>query len=215
MSDATRIKFCGITNMEDAQRAVELEPWAIGLIFWPQSPRACDPGVAQRIGATFRRDVEIAGVFVNSSMDEIAALAEVVPLSLIQLHGDEGPSFAIEAARRTGARVIKAKRVASTSDIQDMERFHTDFQLYDAYRKGVPGGTGETFDWELTSRRVIDVPLIVSGGLTPDNVGEAIAATRPFAVDVASGVEAAPGLKDPAKLRAFSEAVAATHTLVE
>lgn len=216
MSDPTRVKFCGITNLDDAQAAVELEVWALGMIFWPQSPRACDPGVAQQIGARLRREVELAGVFVNSSIDEIAALAEVVPLTLIQLHGDEGPSFCVEVARRTGARVIKARQVRSISDVRDLDRFHTDFHLLDAHTKGKRGGTGETFDWDLANTRLRqEVPLILSGGLTSDNVGDAITAVQPYAVDVVSGTEASPGIKDHDKLKAFAEAVQATHTLVE
>jgi phosphoribosylanthranilate isomerase len=216
VSESTRVKFCGITNLEDAQAAVELEPWALGMIFWPQSPRACDPGVAQQIGARLRREVELAGVFVNSSIDEIAALAEVVPLSLIQLHGDEGPSFCVEVARRTGARVVKARQVRSISDVRDLDRFRTDFHLLDAHTKGKRGGTGETFDWELATTRLRqEIPLILSGGLTAENVGEAISVVNPYAVDVASGTESAPGIKDHEKLAAFAAAVQATHTLVE
>lgn len=216
MSEPVRLKFCGITNLEDAQAAVELEPWAIGMIFWPSSPRACDPGVGQQIGARLRREAELAGVFVNSSIDEVAALAEVVPLSLIQLHGDEGPSFCVEVARRTGARVIKARQVRSMSDVRDLDRFHTDFHLLDAHTPGKRGGTGEVFDWELANTRLRkEVPLILSGGLSAENVGDAITAVRPYAVDVASGTEASPGIKDHDKLTAFAEAVQATHTLVE
>lgn len=216
MSDGTRLKFCGITNLEDAQAAVELEPWAIGMIFWPGSPRACDPGVGQQIGARMRREAELAGVFVNSSIDEVAALAEVVGLSLIQLHGDEGPSFCVEVARRTGARVIKARQVRSISDVRDLDRFHTDFHLLDAHTEGKRGGTGEVFDWELANTRLRqEVPLILSGGLSAENVGDAIAAVSPYAVDVASATEASPGIKDHDKLTAFAAAVQATHTLVE
>jgi phosphoribosylanthranilate isomerase len=216
VSEATRLKFCGITNLEDAQAAVELEPWALGMFFWPGSPRACDPGVAQQIGARLRREAELAGVFVNSSIDEVAALAEVVPLSLIQLHGDEGPSFCVEVARRTGARVIKARQVRSISDVRDLDRFYTDFHLLDAHTEGKRGGTGETFDWELANTRLRqEVPLILSGGLTAENVGDAITAVKPYAVDVASWTEASPGIKDHDKLKAFAEAVQATHTLVE
>lgn len=216
MSEPTRVKFCGITNQDDAHAAVEAGAWAIGMIFWSPSPRACDPGEAQQIGARLRRDVELAGVFVNSSIDEIAALAEVVPLSLVQLHGEEGPSFCVEVARRTGARVIKARQVRSISDVRDLDRFHTNFHLLDAHTEGKRGGTGETFDWELANTRLRqEVPLILSGGLHAENVGDAIAEVKPYAVDVASGVESSPGIKDHEKLAAFASAVQATHTLVE
>jgi phosphoribosylanthranilate isomerase len=202
-----RIKFCGITSLDDARLAVEAGAWALGTILWPGSERRCDPAEAARISGALRRQAEIAGVFVNQPLDEVCGLADGIGLSLVQLHGDEGPSFCAEVARRTGAKVIKAARVAAGSDVQAMEAFHTDYHLLDTHRAGQFGGTGETFDWELVRLRRSSVPLILSGGLTPDNVAAAIVATQPFAVDVASGTEAAPGVKDPAKLQAFAEAV--------
>jgi phosphoribosylanthranilate isomerase len=224
MTATARVKFCGVTRLEDAAYAVALGAWAIGLIFHRASPRACDPGEAQRIGARLRREVEIAGVFVNSTLDEIAGLAEVVPLSLVQLHGDEGPAFAAEVARRTGARVIKAHSIRDRADLQDLDRFHTpDFHLLDAYRPGMRGGTGTSFDWDLAAERRSTIPLIMSGGLNPENVGDAIEATSPYAVDVASGVELSPGVKDHGLMEAFALAAgvvapepgAQTNTLSE
>ena len=213
---APKIKFCGITRLEDAELAVSLGAWAIGLILWPQSKRACDPADGIRISNAVRRKVEVAGVFVNQSLDEIAALADMLQLSMIQLHGDEGPAFATEVRRRTGAKVIKAQSVRLASDVLKVQAFHAiDFHLLDTYREGERGGTGETFDWTMLSRRSTDVPLILSGGLTPENVASAIAATHPFAVDVASGVESEPGIKDPIKMKAFAEAVRGTAPPVE
>jgi phosphoribosylanthranilate isomerase len=207
---ATRVKHCGITSLDDAETAVEAGAWALGMIFWPQSPRACAPDTAALIGSRLRRRVELAGVFVNQSLDEIAALAETAPLSLVQLHGDEGPAFCAEVARRTGARVVKAARIRSRADLQALQAFRSvDFHMVDAHVEGMRGGTGQTVDWGLLEGRHSEVPLILSGGLTPENVGEAVARVRPFAVDVASGTEAAPGVKDPERVRAFSEAVAA------
>jgi phosphoribosylanthranilate isomerase len=204
---APKIKFCGITRMEDAELAVSLGAWAIGLILWPGSKRACDPAEGVRISNALRRKVEVVGVFVNQSLDEVAALADMLHLSIVQLHGDEGPSYANEVARRTGAKVIKAQSVRLAADVIAVQAFHTDFHLLDTHRAGMRGGTGETFDWTMLRRRSSKVPLILSGGLTPENVGAAIAATHPFAVDVASGVEASPGIKDPEKMKAFAEAV--------
>ena len=203
----TRIKHCGITSLEDAHRAAEAGAWALGMIFWPGSPRACDPNEAQLIGAALRRTVNLAGVFVNATLDEIDDMAQLAGLSLVQLHGDEGPAFCTEVARRTGAKVIKATRLRSRAELQAAAAFHTDFHLLDAHVDGVPGGTGETLDWELVRDARLDAPVILSGGLTPDNVADAIAATRPFAVDVASGTELTPGVKDPQKLEAFAAAV--------
>jgi phosphoribosylanthranilate isomerase len=207
---APRIKFCGITSVADAELAVSCGAWAIGLILWPGSKRACDAAEGVRISHAVRRKVEVAGVFVNQSLDEVAALADMLHLSIVQLHGDEGPSYANEVARRTGAKVIKAQSVRLAADVIAVQAFHTDFHLLDTHRDGLRGGTGETFDWTMLDRRTSKVPLILSGGLTPDNVAGAIAAVRPFAVDVASGVEASPGVKDPEKLKAFAEAVRGT-----
>ncbi len=207
---APRIKFCGITRGEDAELAVSLGAWAIGMILWPGSKRAADPAVAEAIARSVRRKVEVAGVFVNQSLDEVASLADVVGLTMIQLHGDEGPSYANEIARRTGAKVIKAQSVRLASDVIAVQAFRTDFHLLDAHREGLRGGTGETFDWAMLARRTSEVPLILSGGLTPENVAGAIAAVHPWAVDVASGVEASPGVKDPEKMKAFAEAVRST-----
>ena len=209
-----RIKFCGITSLDDAKLAVEAGAWAIGLIRFAGSPRRCELPEAERIARALRRQVEICGVFVNAPLDEVAAVADGVGLTMVQLHGDEGPAFCAEVARRTGAKVVKAARVRSGADIASLERFHTDFHLLDAHRSGRWGGTGETFDWELVHRRRTDTPFVLSGGLTPENVGAAIAATSPFAVDVASGTEDRPGVKDPEKLRAFAAAVAAAAPAV-
>jgi phosphoribosylanthranilate isomerase len=204
-----KIKFCGLTNLHDSELAVSAGAWAIGLNFWPGSPRRCSLEDATVIAAELRRRVQIAGVFVNATLDEVAATAEAAQLSLVQLHGDEGPAYCAEAARRTGAKVIKAARVRSRADIQALSAFHTGFHLLDSYTPGMPGGTGETFAWELARGHRGRIPLILSGGLTPENVGQAIGVVRPFAVDVASGVESSPGVKDPAKLEAFAEAVRA------
>ena len=135
-------------------------------------------------------------MFFNATLDEIAATADAASLTIVQLHGDEGPAFCDEIRRRTGAKVIKAARVRSRADIQALSAFHTDYHLLDSHRAGVPGGTGETFAWELARVHRGEVPLILSGGLAPDNVADAIAAVRPFAVDVASGVEP-DGARDP------------------
>jgi phosphoribosylanthranilate isomerase len=208
-----KIKFCGITRLEDAEAAVSLDAWAIGLIFWPGSPRRCLVDDAAEIAAAVKRRSEVAGVFVNATLADVAGTADAVELTMIQLHGDEGPAFCAEAARRTGCKIIKAVRVRSGADIQALTPFHTDFHLLDSYVPGLPGGTGESFAWELARAHRSEVPLILSGGLTPRNVAEAIEAVRPFAVDVASGVELSPGVKDPEKLEAFAEAVRSTAPL--
>ena len=200
-----KVKFCGITRVEDAHEAVSLGAWAIGLNHWPASPRRCDPGTALEISSQFRRAAEICGVFVNATLDEIATAVENEQLSMVQLHGDEGPAFSKEVARRTGAKVIKALRVRSGADVQAAEAFRTDYHLFDAHRSGTPGGTGESFDWELVRARNSQVPMILAGGLRPDNVAGAIEVMRPFAVDVAGGIETSPGIKSAALMREFAE----------
>jgi phosphoribosylanthranilate isomerase len=164
--------------------------------------------VAAGIAAALRRRVQLVGVFVNPTLEQVAQAAEALHLSHVQLHGDEGPSFCAEVARRTGTKVIKALRVGAAADFQDAERFHTDFHLLDTAVPGLRGGSGQTWDWELLARRRSSVPVILSGGLTAENVAEGIAAVGPYAVDVASGTEAAPGVKDPARLAAFLAAAA-------
>ena len=205
----TRVKVCGMTNLADAEHAAAHGAWAIGLIHHRDSPRFVAPDTAEEIGAALKRRCEIAGVFVNSTLEEVVDAAERENLTLLQFHGDEGPSFCVEAGRRTGAKVMKALRVRSGEDIQAAEVFRTDFHMFDAHRPGTPGGTGESFDWELLAERRSTVPLILAGGLTPANVAQAIEIVKPYAVDVVSGVEAEPGRKDHAKVEAFLEAAGA------
>jgi len=206
----TLVKICGVTSLEDAALAADAGAWAIGLNFWPRSPRRCPRDAAAEIAAALRRRLELVGVFVNAPLDEVVRTAENIGLTMLQLHGEEGPSYCAEAARRAGCKVIKVARIRSRADIQALGPFRTDYHLLDSYVPGSPGGTGQTFSWELARAHRGPVPVILSGGLTPENVADAIDAVRPFAVDVASGIEAEPGRKDPAKLEAFIESVRAT-----
>jgi phosphoribosylanthranilate isomerase len=185
---------------------------------WPGSPRAVSLEQGTELASVLRRRAEIVGVFVNPTLDEVVRAADLLGLTMLQFHGQEGPAFCGEAARRTGCRIIKAARVQDRADVQALNIFHTDFHLLDSYRAGVPGGTGETFAWGLAAehrlatpglRQGDRIPLILSGGLTPENVGEAVTVVQPYAVDVASGVELSPGIKIPERMRAFAEAVKA------
>jgi phosphoribosylanthranilate isomerase len=198
-----RVKICGITNLDDAAEAVRLGAWAVGLIHYDRSPRHCPPAEAAEIGAAFRRKCEVVGVFVNPELNEVDKAVEDAGLTMVQLNGNEGPSFCGEVARRTGVKVIKAIHVASAADVHAAEAFRTDFHLFDRRGKGLWGGTGESFDWSLLAVHRSVVPSIVAGGLRPDNVAAAIAVTHPYAVDVASGVEAEPGRKDHRLLEEF------------
>jgi phosphoribosylanthranilate isomerase len=195
----TRVKFCGIARLEDAELCVEHGAWALGMIFVTSSPRRCRQREAARIAGAFRRRVELAGVFQNATLDHVARTAENLQLSMVQLHGEEGPSYCAEVARRTGAKVVKAARIRSRADVVALQPYRTDFHLLD-------GAGGQPFDWDLVRARRTDVPLMVAGGLTPENVADAIAATDPYAVDVASGIEREPGVKDPDKVAAFAAA---------
>jgi phosphoribosylanthranilate isomerase len=207
----TRVKVCGITRPEDAELAVELGAWALGFILWDGSPRAADPAVAAGIVAAHRRRVETVGVFVDPTLDEVTRAVEGLGLSMVQLHGAVGPSFCTEVGRRTAVRVVRAFRIGSSADVQDADRSRmVDYHLFDTRVEGLHGGSGETWEWSLARRRQAHPPLILSGGLTTDSVAAGIAAVEPYAVDVASGVEASPGVKDPAKLREFLEAAGAT-----
>ncbi len=201
-----RVKICGITNLDDAAEAVRLGAWAVGLVHYDKSPRCCEPAEAVRIGAAFRRKCEVVGVFVNPELEEVAKAVENAGLTMVQLNGAEGPAFCGEVARRTGVKVIKAIHVASAADVHGAEAFRTDFHLFDRRGKGLWGGTGQSFDWGLLRGHRSEVPAIVAGGLRPENVAEAIAVAHPFAVDVASGVEAEPGRKDYGAMTAFFEA---------
>jgi phosphoribosylanthranilate isomerase len=201
------VKICGITRPEDAELAVSLGAWAIGMVFHAPSPRAVDPAVAAAIGGAFHRRVEVCGVFVNRPLDEVTRLADTCSLSLLQLHGDEGPEYCAAVAHRTGAKVMKAARVKDAASLQALNAFRrVDYHLVDAHHPDLFGGTGETFDWELLRTRRSKVPLVLSGGLTPDNVADAIRLVHPWGVDSASGTEAAPGIKDAAKVEAFFRA---------
>jgi len=208
----TKVKICGLTRLEDAQLAVELGAWALGMIFYEPSPRRCSLEQAALIAAALRRKAELCGVFVNAPLEQVERTVEQVGLTMVQLHGDEGPAFCDEVARRTGARVVKAVQVADAGDVRDSGRYHVDYHLFDTKASGagsrsLRGGTGETFDWTLLGIRRSKVPLILGGGLTPENVGGAIESVGPYAVDTASGTERAPGHKDHPKLRAFFAAV--------
>jgi phosphoribosylanthranilate isomerase len=212
MERSVRVKICGVTNLADAQLAVDLGAWSVGMILHADSPRRCSTEQATRIAASLARRTKLCGVYVNSPLEEIERDCEQLGLSLVQLHGDEGPAFCAEAKRRTGALVAKAARVADAGDVRALERFHVDYHLLDARGgEGLRGGTGQTFDWSLVAVRRSRVPLVLSGGLHAGNVGEAIAATHPFAIDSASGTEASPGHKDPARLSALFAAVAAAQ----
>ena len=203
-----KVKICGITNPADALAAVEAGADALGFNFYARSPRYIAPGAARQIIAVVPESVLSVGVFVNEeSAAAVARVAEESGVSAVQLHGDESPEY----CEALGAReVIKALRVGPNYAPDDAARYRPHSILLDAYHPRARGGTGETFDWALARRtRELVERLYLAGGLTPENVASAIAAVEPYAVDVCSGVELAPGRKDGARVSAFVAAVRA------
>ena len=200
---AVKIKVCGITNLEDALLAAELGVDALGFIFACDSPRAVNPQVAKKIIAELPPFITTVGVFVNDSKEYIQQIRHFCYLDMVQLHGGESPGF----CRRLGGRIIKALRVKDEDSISGLQDYPLDNFLLDAYKEGQAGGTGETFDWRLALAAKRYGRVILSGGLNPRNVARAIQQVRPYAVDVASGVEAAPGKKDGRLLAEFVKVV--------
>lgn len=207
MTSRVRVKICGITNVGDALLAAELGAQALGFVFYPQSPRYVTPEQARGIIRQLPPLVGTVGVFVDEEPATVREIASLAGLDWIQLHGKESPEY----CRALGRRVIKGFPVKGEEIFSELGEYQGAVQafLLDAYKPGTPGGTGETFDWELARRAKTFGPIILAGGLTPENVGQAIRVAQPAAVDVASGVEASPGKKDPEKLKAFFLAVRA------
>lgn len=204
----TKVKICGLRRLEDAALAVQLGAWSLGLNFYRHSRRYCRRVEATQISRELSGQVLLCGVFVNAKIDRIVRIVDEFGLDMVQLHGDEGPAFASEVARRTGCKVIKAARVRTRLDARQAQSAKTDYYLLDAYSEGERGGTGRTFNWELTDVIKPKSRLILSGGIKPVNVEKAIAVARPFAVDVASGVESSPGVKDHQLMEDLFAAVA-------
>ena len=197
-----RVKICGITNARDARVARDLGASALGFNFYEKSPRVVAPAVAWEIRHKLPSDVQAVGVFVDWKPAAVVALAKALRLSAVQLHGDEGPRHASFCARRVS--VIKAFRVGADFSLAELGKFRGVSQfLLDAARAGQYGGTGHTANWDLARKAAQRRPIILAGGLTPENVAEAIRVVRPYAVDVASGVEWKPGKKDHRKMREF------------
>ena len=200
-----KIKVCGITDTEDALMAAELGADALGFIFYPPSPRSIKPEAAKNIIAQLPPFVTTVGVFVDEAAATVKELAATVGLDWLQMHGKETPEY----CRSLDRRVIKAFRIRGENSLTGLAAYQGVVQalLLDTYKKGQVGGTGETFNWDLAREARKYGPIILAGGLTPENVAQAIATAQPQAVDVASGVEAAPGKKDPLKLTEFIKAV--------
>ena len=204
---ATRVKICGITRAQDARLAEKLGAWAIGLNFYEKSPRAIAPADAWKIRKQLARHTQAVGVFVNWKPEVILYLAHALDLTGIQLHGDETPKQLNELRELPLTKAFRVRPGFSMSNFKKFRRASY-FLLDAAAKKDQFGGTGKTFDWSIAQKSAAKHKIILAGGLTPENVGEAILTVRPYAVDVASGVETRPGIKDPSKLREFFAEVA-------
>lgn len=202
-----RVKICGITKLEDAKLAVELGAYAIGLNFYSQSPRSITPAAAAELIDRLPPLVATVGVFVNWEAEPVVALCRALHLSAAQLHGDESPALVDTITEHV--QVIKALRIGQGTAPPPYAKYRSAAGLLiDAAQPGQFGGTGTTANWHLARTVAQSHRVILAGGLSPENVGEAIRVVRPYAVDVASGVESRPGRKDPARLRAFFDEVA-------
>lgn len=200
----TAVKICGIARVEDALAAARAGAHAIGLVFYRPSPRNVAPRVARDIIRALPPFVTAVGLFVDATEEEVRAVIAVAPVGLLQFHGSESPAF----CRQFGLPYIKAVRVRPGTDLLQYARDYHDAKalLLDAFVEGTHGGTGQSFDWSLIPR-TLPLPVVLSGGLDAGNVTGAIQQVRPWAVDVSSGVEAAPGVKDAAKIAAFMSGV--------
>jgi phosphoribosylanthranilate isomerase len=200
----TRVKICGVTNVADALAVAEAGADMIGLNFYGQSPRHITHEKSAEISRALPPFVQRVGVFVNPAEELVMRAIAESGLNMLQFHGDEPSDFCTQF----GLMSMKAIRVRDEASLQALADFQTDAFLLDAHSPGGRGGTGEKFNWELAvEAQKFGKPIFLAGGLTPENVGEAVRKVRPFAVDVSSGVESAPGKKDAAKVRAFIQSV--------
>jgi phosphoribosylanthranilate isomerase len=194
-----KVKICGITNVEDALHAVQAGADALGFVFYEPSPRDVSPEQAASIIKALPPFVQAVGLFVNAEVDFVNAIAEQCRLDLVQLHGDESPEYCDRIARR----VIKAFRVKEIASLDSVRNYRVAGILLDAYSPKAFGGTGLTFNWEIALAAKTNGPVILAGGLTPDNVHQAVERVDPYGVDVSGGVEVVPGRKDPEKVKEF------------
>lgn len=202
----TRIKICGITNLEDAHAAAALGADALGFIFVPDTPRYIEPEDAKRIISDLPPFIITVGVFADVLPEVILQTVETCGLNAVQLHGSETPEYCSEI---NGPKLIKASRVKDRNSLSTLPDYKVSAYLLDTYIRGKKGGTGETFNWDLAVEAKRYGRIIIAGGLTPENVARAIRHVRPYAVDVGSGVEASPGKKDHSKVKAFIENIRA------
>jgi phosphoribosylanthranilate isomerase len=199
-----KVKICGLTNVEDALAAFEADADMLGFMLTEQSPRRITIEQAREIARQLPSATMRVGVFVNAKVEQVMFSLRICDFAGLQFHGDEPPAY----CRQFGVKTIKAFRVRDPASLQPMSGYDTDYFLLDSCVPGQPGGTGETFNWNLAvAAKKLGKPVILAGGLTPQNVAEAVRKVQPFGVDVSSGVESSPGKKDRQKMRDFVAAV--------
>lgn len=216
MTHRTRIKICGLTRKEDVKAAVEAGADALGFVFYPESPRFVSPDAAHELIAQIPPFITAVGLFVNASAEEVVATASRAGISLIQFHGDESAAFCARAALMANLPFIRAFCVRRDTNPQDLLQYEQQYRvasplfsglLLDSYSEAY-GGTGKVFNWSLISKEIAH-QVVLSGGLSEQNVAGAIKQVQPYAVDISSGVERSRGIKDAGKIRAFTDAVRA------
>ncbi len=197
-----RIKICGITDKDDAFKAVKFGADALGFVFTKKSPRYVSPSRARNIISILPPFITMVGVFVNERQGAVNDIISFAGLNAVQLHGDEDPQY-VSRLKRGNCQVIKAFRVGAGFDFSSINKYDVNGILFDAYQDDAFGGTGKTFNWELLRQADIKKPYILSGGLNQENILEAVTLLKPYAVDVSTGVEAEPGKKDHRKMMSF------------
>ncbi len=201
-----RIKICGMTNSKDALQAASCGAWAVGFIFYKKSPRCVGAFKAQRIIDQLPPFVTPVGVFVNQKEGAVKEIAQFCGIKTLQFHGDETPEYCRRFKK--GYKIIKAVRLGNQIDLDNLKKYSVDALLFDTYQEKTYGGTGQTFPWRLAKKaKVLGLPIILSGGLAPQNIREAIEDVKPYAVDVCSGVEKSPGQKNKHALQEFIDLV--------
>lgn len=198
-----KVKICGITNHEDAQKAMYYGAYAVGFIFHKKSPRYVSPSKARKLIEALPPFMVPVGVFVDLKEKAVRDICNFTRIRTVQFHGEETPLY---CKRFTDYKIIKAFRVNDLFDVNGVRKYKVDAYLFDTYQENLLGGTGKTFNWNTLKGQKFEKPIILSGGLTASNVEEGISTVKPYAVDVSSGVEKSPGIKDPRKIREFMKA---------
>lgn len=200
VSNGVKVKICGITNLTDALSAQNLGANALGFVFYPKSSRYILPEAAQKIISQLNKKIKKIGVFVNADPASVKKTAGICRLDMLQFHGDETPDF---CRKFNKYKVIKAFRIKNEDSLKDIEKYPVDYYLFDTFKKDSFGGTGSNFNWDILKGLKTSKPFFLSGGLNPKNIIRALKAARADWVDVSSGVEAKPGIKDKKLLRDF------------